>query len=100
MIDIIAAFDKFSVEGEDEYLHFERIAVPLSKRPDLHAFLMLDAMLPGAKRNMVCASAHDEFYLDVGLEKLAAVATEEQIRDLVRCGVILNSDTESLSMFT
>jgi len=93
MENIEAVFNKF----DDEFLKFERVENKLSRRPDLHAFLLLDSLLPG-DRDIVSAAAHDEIYLDVELDQLAATAiTEEQVRDLVRCGVRESED--SLCMF-
>lgn len=93
-IDLEALFDKF----EDEYLKFERIESPKHPRPDLCAFLMLHELVPGTD-DMVSASAHDEFFLGIDCEKLADVATEEQIRDLARCGVRYDDEYDCLAMF-
>lgn len=93
MENISEVFDKFA----DEFLKFERVENKLSNRPDLHAFLLLDSLLPGST-DMVSAAEHDEIFLDVELDQLAATAiTEEQVRDLVRCGVRISED--SLCMF-
>lgn len=91
-IDLEATFDKF----EDEYIQFERIENKLHARPDIHAFILLDKLVPG-DRDMVCAAEHDEIYLDVDTDALALVATEDDILQLVRCGVRLDDD--SLAMF-
>ena len=91
-IDLEATFEKF----EDEYIQFERIENKLHARPDIHAFILLDKLVPG-HRDMVCAAEHDEIYLDVDTEALALVATEDDILQLVRCGVRLDDD--SLAMF-
>ncbi len=85
---------------EDEFLKFERISSPLSKRPDVHAFLLLDTIVPPKReRDMVSATAHDEIYLDVDATELAAAITDEQARDLARCGVRYDSAYDSLCMF-
>lgn len=81
-----------------EFLKFERVENKLSKRPDIHAFLLLDQLVPG-DRDMICSASHDEIWLETDLEKLAAVAEPEHIRDLVRCGVRYDRDNESLCMF-
>ncbi len=88
------AFERHS----DEYIAFERIEKPAHRRPDVCAFLMLDAAVGGGGDMVACAE-HDEIWLSVHVETLAAVATDELIRDLVRCGVRLDSDTDSLVMF-
>lgn len=88
-----AAFDL-----EDDFLKFEGIEKPRSKRPDLHAFLLLDELVPGDS-DMVSAAEHDEIFLHVDPEALAAVVTLDQIRELRRCGVRYDSSTDSLAMF-
>lgn len=97
MLDLEAVFEKFDSDHEDEFLRFERIEHKLSRRPDIHAFLLLDKLVPG-DRDMVAGAKHDEISLDVEVEELAKVATEEDIRDLVRCGVMLDGGSY-LSMF-
>ncbi|MBC9904789.1 hypothetical protein [Achromobacter xylosoxidans] len=95
MLDLEAVFEKF----DDEYIRFERIENPAHSRPDVCAFIMLDRLVPGGKRDMVCSAEHDEIWLDIDLDKLAAVASEEDILALVRCGVRLDNDISSLAMF-
>ncbi|HAX23084.1 MAG TPA: hypothetical protein DCY64_22710 [Hydrogenophaga sp.] len=94
-MDLQEAFERH----EDEYLNFKMVEKPMHNRPDLCAFLLLDKLLPNKGRDMVCAAEHDEFFLDADCEKLAAVATEEDILTLIRCGVRYDSDTDSLAMF-
>ena len=95
MIDLEQAFEAAS----DEYIQFERIENPLHRRPDICAFLRLDQLVPGKPRDMVSAAEHDEIFLDVEPEKLAEVATQEDIVYLHRCGVRYDVDTDSLAMF-
>ena len=90
--ELYALFEKHRAE----HLKFERIVAPLNRRPDLHAFILLDRLVPGTS-DMVSAAEHDEIFLDVSLEDLAAVVKEESIIDLIRCGVRLSDD--SLAMF-
>lgn len=87
-------FDEF----EDEFLKFDRVENKLSQRPDLHAFLLLDKLVPGV-HDMVSAAEHDEFYLEVSPAELLKVATKEQLRDLHRCGVRYDDSYDSLCMF-
>lgn len=87
-------FDKH----EDEYLRFERVTEKLSNRKDLHAFILLDRLCP-SKDGIVSDAEHDEIFLDVPGEELAKNATEEQIIELIRCGVRWDSDNESVCMF-
>lgn len=83
---------------EGEFLHFERVENKTSTRSDLHAFALLDRLVPG-HGDMVCAAEHDEIYLAVEPEQLAQVATEDQIIELIRCGVRYDAATNSLAMF-
>ncbi len=83
----------------DQYIKFERIQKPLHPRPDIAAFLRLHELCP-RDRDMVCASEHDEFFLDVSPEELAAAATEDDLIYLIRCGVRLDLSTDSLAMFS
>lgn len=87
------------VKHEDEYLKYEDILPErrLHNRDDINAFLLLDKLVPG-KLDMVASACHDEFYLDISPEDLEGVATEEDILDLIRCGVLYEGD--SLKMFT
>lgn len=84
------------VYENSEHLEFDRIKNKFSQRPDLHAFILLDKILPSDHDIISCAE-HDEIYLNPNLEELAAVITEEQILELVRCGV--NFEREGLQMF-
>lgn len=95
MIDLPETFDKYS----DEYLRFERVENKLHPRPDLCAFLLLDKLLPNYGFDMICAATHDEIFLDSDCNRLAELATEEDILTLTRCGVRYDSDTDSLAMF-
>lgn len=68
-----------------------------ANRADLHAFMLLDSLVP-CTHDMVSAVEHDEIFIEVSLDKLAAVATEEQMVELIRCGVRL-SEYDCLAMF-
>lgn len=84
---------------EDEYLKFDRVQNRRSQRPDLHAFLVLDELVPGSV-DMVSCAEHDQFWLEVSLDDLAGVVTPEQVVELVRCGVRYADDGDGLAMFT
>ena len=75
----------------DEFLKFDRVENKTSQRSDLHAFNLLDKLVPGTV-DMVSAAEHDEIWLEVSPEELAQVATEEQIIELIRCGVRYSRD--------
>ena len=92
-----ATFDKY----EDEYLDFENVVNKRSRRPDMHAFIVLDELLPGDGRgDLVSAAVHDQLFLGIEPEALARVATEELILELRRCGVSFDEENESLYLFT
>ena len=82
----------------DDYLKFDRVENKLSTRSDIHAFILLNEIFPGT-RDMVCASGHDNIWLDVGSEDCDKL-TDDQVLELVRCGVMFDEESGSLSMFT
>jgi len=92
--DLIALFERHN----GEYIKFERVQNKLSQRPDLHAFMLLDQLVPGNKDIIACAT-HDEIGLSVAWEDVAKVATEEQWIDLIRCGLRYDSGNDALVMF-
>lgn len=83
-------FEKF----DDDFLKFSDIANPVHRRPDICAFLMIDAISPGLN-DIVQSAEHDVIYLAGDIED----ATDEQIRDLRRCGVFFDPQVESIGMF-
>lgn len=96
-MDLHKIFEKFN----KEYTQFQNVKDKLYHRPDICAFLLLDKLVTDIEnRDMVSAAGHDEIWLDVDCEKLAAVATEEDILTLTRCGVRYDNGTDSLAMFT
>lgn len=85
--------------GETDEPHkFERILVKFTNRPDLHAFILLDKILP-SNRDIISAAEHDEIYLDVDIDELAKVITHEQVLELVRCGISYDGYNDSLYSF-
>lgn len=89
----------FNEYGETDEPHkFDRIPVKFSKRDDLHAFILLDKIMPDG-HTMVSAAGYDEIFLDFDIEELAKVITQEHILELVRCGVSYDSHHDRLYMF-
>ena len=82
MVDIEALFEKY----DDEFLEWDRVEVKLHRRADMHAFLLLDQLVPG-DRDIISDAEHDQIWLDIDSGALAEVVTEDQVRDLHRCGV-------------
>lgn len=93
-MNLINTFEKHN----DEFCKFENVLNKFSNRPDLHAFILLDSLVPG-KSDIISASEHDEFYLDIDIQKLEKVITEEQVIDLIRCGIRYDTGYACLSMF-
>ena len=87
-------FEKY----ETEFLKFDRVEYKLSLRPDLHAFMLLDILMPGTS-DIVSNTSHDEIFLEVEPEALAQVATEDQLQELHRCGVRHDIGQDALVMF-
>jgi len=94
-VNIEELFKKYT----NEYLHFERVDNPLSTRPDLSAFLLLDKLLGYSNEDILSCAGHDEVFLSADVEELAKVASEEDIITLIRCGVRYSSEYDCLCMF-
>lgn len=87
--------DRFSFFGEEDFLEFEKIIDKFSNRPDLHAFILLDKLFPDDV-DIICHSGHKEIQLSIKEEQIEKL-TDEQILELVRCGVRYDG---CLRMFT
>jgi hypothetical protein len=83
---------------DKEFLYFDRVENKTSNRKDLHAFNLLDRLVPGSW-DIVEDAQHDEIFLSVTVEELEEVATESDIIELIRCGVMYYESNDSLSMF-
>jgi hypothetical protein len=90
-----ALFEKYS---EESNRGFEDVAHKFSTRPDIHVFILLNDLLPG-RHDMVDCAEHDEIWLDVDVDQLAGVITEQQIADLVACGFHFDTDVERIHSF-
>ncbi len=88
-------YDRFEAVSKEHY-EFNRIENKRSERPDLHAFLLLDELFPYPGVDMVSCAEHDTIWLEPGGDKLSAL-TDDQILELVRCGVGYDDETESIS---
>jgi hypothetical protein len=96
MIDLYEAFEQVN----DDFLKFDRVEQKLSPRPDVCAFLLLDRLVPPEDgQDMICSATHDEYFLETDCERLAEVATLEDIRTLSRCGIRYDSEFECLAVF-
>lgn len=93
-MDLKEAFERH----DDEFLNFVAIENPRHPRPDVCAFLTLHDLVP-SDRDMISAAEHDEFFLSTDCAALAEVATDDVVRDLVRCGVRYSAEFDCLCMF-
>jgi len=88
---------------DDEYLKFDRIQGRTTNREDLHAFNLLDRLVPYVEStgcsDIVSCAEHDEFWLSIDTAKLADVITEEQVVELIRCGVRYDTNNGALAFF-
>lgn len=84
---------------EDDFLEFDKVKEKLSTRPDLHAFILLDKLVPGT-HDLISCSEHDEYYLSIEPDELRKVATKDQLRDLHRCGIRHDESNDSLCVFS
>ena len=89
-------------EFGSEYRKFVRIEHPISKKPDVCAFLRLDSLFPDKGDDLISGSDHDIIYLNISLEEIDnnEKITKEDILYLVRCGVSINQEYGCLYMFT
>lgn len=98
----------FKKHGEEEFSMFERVENKRSKRSDLHAFLLLDKLCAtspnyhgpdGTTFDMISAAEHDQIWVCVGREELAAKVSEAQIIELIRCGLRLDDSGDGFTLF-
>lgn len=99
---LLGGYDSENEEAEspieDEYIRFERVENKASARKDIHAFLMLDKLVPTGY-TMVAASVRDQITLEPSISDLVAAGiTEAQAVELYRCGVTYDHEIESLRM--
>lgn len=83
----------------DEFLKFQNVRNPMTSRPDLHAFLLLDKICPNDGRDVLGGAGHEEVWLSFDPEVAFGKMTTEQAMDLKRCGVMYDEDHDSFSMF-
>ncbi len=101
--ELISAF-----KIEENFHDVKSLTIPQTTTySDLDAFLLLDRLVSsepvthgvGHRRDMVSCAEHDQIWLNVDLDRLAAAATLEDVANLQRLGVMLDSSTDSLSVF-
>jgi hypothetical protein len=93
MLNLSEIFKKY----ESHYHRFDEIENPKTKRSDLQAFLIIDSIFDDDKKIISGVDTYS-IYLNVEIEELAKRATEEQIIDLIRCGVSYEEKYDSLTI--
>lgn len=84
----------------EEYLKFDRVENPLHPRPDICALLMLDKIMPKSSGNIISDAFHEEVFLAVDVDTFLIIATEEEVIDLIRCGITYNAHYNKLCLNT
>lgn len=101
--ELVELFQKYM----DSDIGWESVKNRRSQRPDLHGFLLLDELLPYDPNDrkshyddcVIAAAEHDQVYYGFDVERLAAVITDEQIGELVACGILCTDADEGLFSF-
>lgn len=83
-------------DNNDEYCHFERVKNKISNRADLHGMILLDKLFPGSC-DIIVSAGHDKVWLSIGdeLDNLS----EDNVIELLRCGISYDESGESLYKF-
>ena len=92
--------ERFEEQDPDgnEFLKFDRVEHKLNRRPDLHAFLLLDSIVPG-NRDIIGGASHEVIFIGIDEEELNTIISDEQIRDLRRCGIFYSEEFDCLASF-
>ena len=97
--DFVDAFDPDELRSDDFHFTDLPIALRLSTRKDLCAFLILDQLLPGKTGKIVSCAEHDQVWLDIDCEALSKVIDVPTIYALRACGMFYDASNEALSMW-
>ena len=92
MIDVKRIF----TSNGKELHRFEKVKKPMHKRQDLAGLMFLAKLCPGEAGLMITGHNNDCLTLGVTPEELDDVATTEDILTLIRCGILLDKDTNEL----
>ena len=98
--------DLYEKHAEHEYRKWERVTTRRCPRPDLHAMLLLEELvpwqpgtIPSTGQPMFIHFEHRMGYVGVSPLALAKVVTEAQLVELCRCGLCIDHDTDQLYFF-
>lgn len=94
-MNIQETFDKY----EDETMDFNLVKDKFSNRRDLHAFILLDKLIPNGYL-IIRAVEHDQIWIEIELKELEENLTEAMVLELLHCGVHYDKEMESLYMFS
>jgi hypothetical protein len=92
----------FFEERADDFGNIEDVKPSrrLHRRTDLNAFLLLDQLLTNGNDSAILISAeHEQVWLSPKPWEVMLRASEEDLLDLIRCGVFYDEDNDSLSMY-
>ena len=95
---------QFMAQNSNEFGKFERIKNPPSTHRDLHAMHILSQFMTKHGISVInCTGPSNEtdtglIVFEPSIRDVEAMATEEQVIDLVRCGVRYNHEYDALVM--
>ncbi|MCA9496276.1 MAG: hypothetical protein KC589_05010 [Nanoarchaeota archaeon] len=81
---------------KSEFGHFERIENPKSLRQDICAMLILDSIIPSGKNLIKSIESYNNgklmyFILNISEIEIEELLTEDNIIDLLRCGIFYDT---------
>lgn len=89
-------------ELEKEFLKHDRIpdTYPMREVPDLCAMLLMQKLAPlKPGEDAVCSSAHDEIFFAFDPIEVNEKASDEDVRTLVRCGIMYDRQYDCFASF-
>jgi len=87
-------------EIADQSLPLVRDVSLMGSRRDLKGLLLLDKLDPtNSIRNMISSAEHDEIWLSADPKVVMENITQEQVQELVQCGIMYDEDCDSFHLF-
>lgn len=81
-----------------EYCNFDNITEKYTNKRDLNALILLDKLFPDTSNIIRSVESHI-ICLNISLEDLINKASEEQLLNIIRCGIWYDSAKERLFMY-
>lgn len=83
---------------DEEFLEFDRVENKLSKRRDVHLFVFLDNLMKESesKCDLISDCEHSKLYFILDIEEFCHFATEQDIIEAVRCGLMYSVEFNCL----